>query len=349
MQVDFGGSEDIAFFKEGRAGIIRLTRVKALNSLNQRMVDSMFNALTHWETDDDIACILVESEGRAFCAGGDVVAAYHNGKAGRPAFDYFETEYRLNAFIGRFPKPYVSFLNGITMGGGAGISVHGSHRIVTENTVFAMPESAIGFFPDVGSSAFLPHLPNAFGMYLALTGAKIKWGDCLQTGIATHAMKAEDYPVLRQALVTSGNPRPALEQVGLEIDYETSIEIRTLIGDCFTADSVEACVEKLKAKAAEGNAFAADCVKTILTRSPTTLKVAFKELNTCRPLALNDCLVIENRISHHMLEGNDFYEGVRAVLVDKDNTPVWQPATLEEITPDMVESYFAPLEHELQP
>jgi len=188
MQLDFGGGKDISFFKEGRTGIVRLTRPKVLNALNGKMVKALSKALHSWETDDDVLCVLIEGEGRAFCSGGDIVAAYKSGKAGKPDYHYFTEEYRLNAYIGEFPKPYIAILDGICMGGGAGISVHGSHRIVTENTIFSMPESSIGFFPDVGAGEFLPRLSDNFGIYLALTGEHLKWGDCLQTGLATHGV-----------------------------------------------------------------------------------------------------------------------------------------------------------------
>lgn len=170
MQIDFGGGSEIGFERKGKAGLVKLTRTAALNALTHNMILALDRALQAWEDDPEVACVILEGEGRAFCAGGDVVAAFKAGQAGTPAYEFFHDEYRLNARIGRFPKPYVSLINGIVMGGGAGISVHGSHRIVTENTMFAMPETGIGFFPDVGGSAFLPHLHDNFGYYLALTG-----------------------------------------------------------------------------------------------------------------------------------------------------------------------------------
>ena len=347
MQIDFGGGDDICFFKEGKLGSIRLTREKALNALSHKMIDAFNNALIAWENDNDVACVLVEGEGRAFCAGGDVVEVYKAGKAGHPAYDYFTSEYQLNYRIGNFPKPYISFLNGIVMGGGVGISIHGSHRIITEKTVFAMPESAIGFFPDVGTSSVLPCLPNSFGLYLALTGDKIKQGDCLQNGIATHAVHESDLAAFKQDLINSGNPRPFLEANAVELDFDTPIETRNLINECFCAASIDEILEKLQQKVDSGSEFAQKSLETLQKRSPTSLKVIYRQFTTCKPLSLGDCLVIENRIAKHMLDGHDFYEGVRAVLVDKDNAANWQPKQINDVTNEQVDAYFSPLDKEL--
>ncbi|WP_295896027.1 enoyl-CoA hydratase/isomerase family protein [uncultured Bartonella sp.] len=347
MQLDFGGGEEVTFLKEGRAGIVRLTRPQALNALSFNMVLALEKALHSWETDDDVLCVVIEGEGRAFCSGGDVVSAYKAGKGGKPAYDYFSSEYRLNGYIGRFPKPYIAILDGICMGGGAGISVHGSHRIVTENTLFAMPEGAIGFFPDVGAGDFLSRLNGHFGMYLALTGARCKWGDCLQTGLATHAVSQDNLEELRASIIDQGNPRPALEKYAVEVNYETNAETRSLIADCFNTDSLEACINQLKQKVSEGSAFAEETLGRFSKSSPTSLMVIWRAMKQCKPLGLNDCLKLENRIAHHMMDNHDFYEGVRAVLIDKDNKPNWLPDTLSGVTDEMVDSYFQPIEHEL--
>ena len=347
MQLDFGGGKDISFFKEGRTGIVRLTRPKVLNALNGKMVKALSKALHSWETDDDVLCVLIEGEGRAFCSGGDIVAAYKSGKAGKPDYHYFTEEYRLNAYIGEFPKPYIAILDGICMGGGAGISVHGSHRIVTENTVFSMPESSIGFFPDVGAGEFLPRLSDNFGIYLALTGEHLKWGDCLQTGLATHAVSQDNLENLRQSIIELGNPRPALEQYALEVNYETSAEVRILITECFGKPTLEDCIAALQQKAGDGNNFAQSCLDKLSLRSPTSLKVIWRAMSMCKPLGLDDCLKLENRIAHHMMDNHDFYEGVRAALIDKDRTPKWQPDKLENVTEEIVDSYFQPVDNEL--
>ncbi|WP_019218622.1 enoyl-CoA hydratase/isomerase family protein [Bartonella florencae] len=345
MQIDFGAGGDISFTKKGRAGIIKLTRPSALNALNRRMVFALKKALSTWETDNDVSCVLVEGEGRAFCAGGDVVEIYHMGKK-TSSYQYFSDEYRLNAYIKRFSKPYISFLNGIWMGGGVGISLYGSHRIVTENTLFAMPEGAIGFFPDVGASFFLPSLPNHFGIYLALTGARIKWGDCLNLRLATHAVPEIELASIRKAIIEQGDPKLALDKRAITKDYETSHEIRCVINACFGTNRLEECLELLHKKSNEGVLFAKECYDILLSRSPTSLKVIWKQMKQNQK-TLEDCMKMENRIAHHMINSHDFYEGIRAMLIDKDKTPKWQPNKLSNVTDQMIDIYFQPVEKEL--
>lgn len=339
MQIDFGGGVDISFEKRGKAGLVKLTRASTLNSLTHNMILALERALDAWEDDSSIACVIIEGEGRAFCAGGDVVAAYRAKYDGMPAFDFFRDEYRLNAHIGRFAKPYISLLDGIVMGGGAGISVHGSHRVVTENTLFAMPETGIGFFPDVGGSAFLPHLPGNFGLYLALTGNRIRWGDCLQSGIATHAVKSDALDVLREELIATANV-DALQNHSQQPDFETSAEMRQVIAQSFAHETLKECIDALENAVDQGHKPAADILNVLASRSPTSLAVTFRQMMDARSLTLNDCLRMEYRIACRMLEGHDFYEGVRAVLVDKDGAPAWNPLSLDEVTSETIETYF---------
>jgi enoyl-CoA hydratase len=349
MEIDFGGEGEVVFERRGKAGLIRLTRPKALNALTRNMVGAIHRALVAWSSDSDVHCVLVEGEGRAFCAGGDILAVYHAGRSGRPFYEFFAEEYRLNAYIRHFPKPYVSLIDGICMGGGVGISVHGSYRVVTENIVFAMPEVGIGFFPDVGGSAFLPHLPEHFGTYLALTGNRIRQGDCLQTGIATHAIKAENKEKLRRSLIRTGNPETALRGKTINPDYETPEKTRDMIGVLFDSKTLGGCVIRLAAAGVNGSEEAQKLLDLIKTRSPTSLHVTFRQIEDGRDLDMDQCMQMEYRILCRMLENHDFYEGVRALLVDKDNMPVWQPAKIDDITPDMVDAYFASLgERELQ-
>ncbi|WP_317993265.1 enoyl-CoA hydratase/isomerase family protein [Bartonella gliris] len=346
MHIDFGAGDDISFIKEGRAGIIKLTRPSALNALNHRMTLAFKRALSAWEIDNDISCVLIEGEGRAFCAGGDVVEIYHMGKTAS-SYQYFSDQYRLNVAIRRFPKPYVSFLNGICMGGGVGISIHGSHRIVTENTLFAMPEASIGFFSDVGASFFLPSLPDYFGIYLALTGARIKWGDCLNLGLATHAVPAVELEPVRRAIIEQGSPMLALDERAIIRDYETDHERRCVVSTCFGTPTLEECMELLYKKMNEGILFAKECYDLLQSCSPTSLRVIWKQMKQNSSQTLEDCMKIENRIAHHMINSHDFREGVRAMLIDKDKTPKWQPDRLSKITDEMIDSYFQPVEREL--
>ncbi|UGY08244.1 enoyl-CoA hydratase/isomerase family protein [Phyllobacterium pellucidum] len=349
MEIDFGGAGEVLFERRGKAGLIRLTRPKALNALTRTMVNAMHRALVAWSTDPDVHCVIVEGEGRAFCAGGDILAVYHAGKAGEPLYEFFAAEYRLNAYIRHFPKPYVSLIDGIVMGGGVGISVHGSHRVVTENVLFAMPEVGIGFFPDVGGSAFLPHLPEHFGTYLALTGNRIRQGDCLQSGIATHAIKAEDKERVRRSLIRTGKPEVALRGKTINPDYETPEKTRDMIGVLFDSETLGGCLIRLAASGVNGNEWAQQILELIKTRSPTSLHVTFRQIAEGGHLEMDQCMQMEYRILSRMLENHDFYEGVRSLLVDKDNAPVWQPASIDEVTPEMVDAYFALLgERELK-
>ncbi|WP_292154434.1 3-hydroxyisobutyryl-CoA hydrolase, partial [Mesorhizobium sp.] len=208
--MDFGGGDEIRFERLGKAGVVTLTRPQALNAVTHRMVKALGKALDAWEGDAGVAVVVVKAEGRAFSAGGDILHIYEAGRAGKPPVDFFADEYRLNARIARFRKPYVALIDGIVMGGGVGISFHGSHRVLTENAQFAMPEVGIGFFPDVGASHLLPDLGGSFGMYLGLTGNRIRYGDALWSGLATHTIKAEDQAGLLDELATSGDANAEL-------------------------------------------------------------------------------------------------------------------------------------------
>lgn len=340
--MDFGGGDEIRFEQIGRAGIVTLTRPKALNALTHKMVVALAKALQAWECDDSIAMVLVKAEGRAFCAGGDIVQVYNAGCAGTPHVDFFAEEYRLNAQIARFKKPYVALIDGIVMGGGVGISAHGSHRVMTENAQFAMPEVGIGFFPDVGASHVLPDLGGSFGYYLALTGNRIKYGDSLWSGLATHTIKAGDQTGLIERLTEVGDPEAVLRGFFVQARRETDRPTLEAIALHFSQPSLKGIVDSLESAAAD-DPFAATTLATIRTRSPTSLNVAFREIRLGQTLSMDDCMRMEFRILARMLDGVDFYEGVRAALIDKDGKPQWKPARLEDVRTEDVDSYFAPL------
>jgi enoyl-CoA hydratase/carnithine racemase len=282
-------------------------------------------------------------EGRAFCAGGDILKVYEAGRAGNPLFEFFADEYRLNAAIARFGKPYVALVDGIVMGGGVGVSVHGSHRVFTENAVFAMPEVGIGFFPDVGGGFFLPRLTGSFGAYLALTGNRIRRGDALWSGIATHAARSADLPALLDALCETGDANAACARFSTDAPRETSDAAISTIGRHFSLERLEDVVASLSLAADHGDEVARDALATIRTRSPTSLFVTLRQILDGSMLDMDECMRMEYRILNRMLTGHDFYEGIRAVLIDKDAAPAWRPARIEEVDPVDIEAYFAPL------
>jgi len=342
LDSQFGGGDDILFARRGSAGIVTLTRPQALNALNHRMVTALARALDAWSVDDAVTAVIVRGEGRAFCAGGDLMTVYRSRDTGAPPYDFFADEYRLNAAIARFPKPYVALLDGIVMGGGVGIAMHGSHRVVTGNASMAMPEVGIGFFPDVGGSFILPRLKGSFGLYLGMTGARIRWGDLLGSGLATHAIDAADIDGLVDAITAGAQPDEALAPLGRQPVRDISDDSLSLIGRCFDKEAPADIVAALEQAAAHGNAFAAAARDAMLKASPTSLAVAARQLAAGAMLGMDECMIMEFRILTRMLQGEDFYEGIRAVIVDKDKSPVWRPSSLAEVDPDAVEAYFAP-------
>lgn len=340
--MDFGGGDEIRFERIGKAGVVTLTRPKALNALTHRMVKALASALDAWEADPAVALVVVKGEGRAFCAGGDILAVYEAGRVGRASPDFFADEYRLNARIRRFAKPYVALIDGIVMGGGVGISCHGSHRVMTENALFAMPEVGIGFFPDVGGSYILPRLKGSFGMYLALTGNRIRYGDALSAGLATHAVPAAALEELLAELCGTDEVDGVLRRHCMTPEREADEATLHAIQRHFSQADLEAVVTSLR-NARPGDSFAATTLETMLKRSPTSLNVAFLQITAGAMLDMDECMRMEFRILNRMLTGHDFYEGIRATLVDKGTKPEWKPATLEAIDRADIDAYFAPL------
>jgi len=340
--MDFGGGDEIRFERRGVAGLVTLTRPKALNALTLTMVKALSRALVAWEADAGVALVVVMGEGRAFSAGGDILQVYESGKAGRPNVEFFAEEYRLNAQIARFPKPYISLIDGIVMGGGVGISGHGSHRVMTENALFAMPEVGIGFFPDVGGSHLLADLGGSFGYYLALTGNRIRYGDALWSGLATHTMQAIYLVGLVERLCETGDPDLALREVFLMARRETDETVLAAITRHFSRPTLGDVLRSLEAEAAS-DVFAAETLATILKRSPTSLAVTFRQIGYGLTLSIDDCMRMEFRILNRMLLGHDLYEGIRAAIIDKGSVPQWQPATLDAVDEASIEAYFAPL------
>jgi enoyl-CoA hydratase len=346
---------DILFGREGGVGTVLLNRPQALNAFTLGMYREFDPALRVWADDPEIHAVLIEGAGdRAFCAGGDVRAVYEAGKgiSGDPDFTsvFFAEEYRIISFIHHYPKPYVAILDGITMGGGAGVSVNGAYRVATEKTMFAMPETGIGLFPDVGATRFLNLCPGHIGRYLGLTGARLGSADALYCGFATHFVPRELAPELRAALTgtawQSGRGRSQVEAVLARFNADPGppplAAKRAVIDRCFAGDSVEAILGALEAETGDPQ-WAAETRASLLTKSPTSLRITLRQLILGRGLDLEEALKLEYRMTQHVMAAHDFYEGVRAALVDKDQKPHWRPAALAEIVGRAAEAYFAAL------
>jgi len=329
---------------KGAAGIIGLNRPQAINSLTLPMVRALFQALQRFEDDPAISCVVLRGEGeRGLCAGGDVRIIHDLGKAGDPqVLDFWREEFPLNYRIARFGKPYVALMDGIVMGGGVGISAHGSHRIVTERTRLAMPETGIGYFPDVGGSWLLPRAPGECGTWLGLTGNAVTAADAIYAGFADYCVPSGHLDELVQALSKATD----IEGVDAAIaSYATDegegllAANRDIIDATFRFDTVE---EIFAALSARDDAFSRETLEILRKRSPTSLKLTLKLLRLGRESAsLIECLEREFAAGTEILRQHDFYEGVRAALVDKDRNPRWRPARLEEVSEEDLAPYFA--------
>ncbi|KFQ57733.1 hypothetical protein N334_07280, partial [Pelecanus crispus] len=343
---------EVLLEKRGGAGIITLNRPKVLNALTFSMIRQIYPQIKTWEQDPETFLIIIKGTGeKAFCAGGDIRVIIDAGKAGdRLVQDFFREEYILNNAIGTCKKPYVALIDGITMGGGVGVSVHGHFRVATEKTVFAMPETAIGLFPDVGGGYFLPRLPGKIGYYLGLTGFRLKGRDVLKAGIATHFVESEKLPALEKDLIALKSPSTEniadllnSYHVKSKIDQEKEFVLdkhMEKINSLFSANSMEELVQNLKQ---DGSPFAIKQLETINKMSPTSLKLTLRQLREGASMSLQDVLTMEYRLSQACMRGHDFYEGVRAVLIDKDQSPKWKPAALEEVSDEFVDDCFKPL------
>lgn len=331
---------------EGRVGRLTLNRPQALHALNESMCAAMIAALQTWKTDAGVDCIVIDHAAgtRGFCAGGDIRMLQESGKSdGALARAFFHAEYRLNHLLHVFPKPVLAIMDGVTMGGGVGISAPAALRIATERTAFAMPETAIGLFPDVGGGWHLPRLPGEIGMYLALTGARLKGADCMEAGLATHYVEGGRIADLVGALVAGEQPHAAAARMASTpgAPAELTADNRAVIARAFALESVEAIFEALEQ---EDGAWARAQLAALRTKSPQTLKVAFRQLRAGGRMAnFADVMKMEYRIACRVIHRHDFQDGVRAVLIDKDNAPHWAPDTLAGVTDALLDEIFAPL------
>ena len=345
---------DILFSAFNDFGVITLNRPEALNALTWDMVKLMRAKLIEWERSPAVKAILIKGAGdRAFCAGGDVRWLYDNAREDvERACGFFHEEYRLNALIHHYSKPYVALIDGIVMGGGVGVSAHGDFRVAGDRTLFAMPETAIGMFPDVGGAHFLPRLHDGLGLYYALTGARAKAADCVAAGVATHYVASDQMAVLERELIglaLGGHPHAAIEAVLDEFAGDPGEahvnQIRPALKRLFdghaTFDRFYAALK------ADGHDVAGDMLRILGRMSPTSLKLTFEQLRRGRALDFDDVMKMEFRIVSRIIKGHDFYEGVRAQIVDKDKAPLWSPASVEGVAASDIAKYFEPLAKEL--
>jgi enoyl-CoA hydratase len=335
---------DILFAVRGRLGHITMNRPKALNALTHDMSLKLYAQLRRWAGDAKVQTVVITGAGdRAFCAGGDVRALWEAGPKGSLTREFYWNEYRMNRRIFRYPKPYVALIDGITMGGGVGVSAPARLRVATEKSLFAMPETGIGLFPDVGASYYLSHLQGQLGTYLGLTGARIKAADLVYTGLATHFIPSSLLPAVMVALERE-DPADVLRRFAARPDGDAPLAVqREAIDRCFAGDTVETILGTLER---DGSTWAAETRAALLQKSPFSLRVTLRELREAAAMDFEDCMRMEYRLVRRFMGDHDFFEGVRAVLVDKDNAPKWRPARLADVTPGMVDAYFAPFQGE---
>ncbi|HEX2403004.1 MAG TPA: enoyl-CoA hydratase/isomerase family protein [Mycobacterium sp.] len=340
-------NEDVLVNVENGIGLITLNRPKAINSLTHPMVTALSKVLTDWEHDDNVRAVVLSGAGeRGLCAGGDIVVIYHSAQAdGSEARQFWYDEYLLNAQIGRFSKPYVALMDGFVMGGGVGVSAHGSVRVVTDTTKMAMPEVGIGFIPDVGGTFILSHAPGLLGHHAALTGAQFDGADAITLGFADHFVPHDKLPAFKDAIVADGIDA-ALAAHTQEPPSSQLLAQRDWIDHCYAGNTVEDIVAALRGHDAGP---ANDAANLIASRSPISVSVALEAIRRAAKLdTLEDVLRQEYRTSVGALRSHDLVEGIRAQVIDKDRNPKWSPASLAAVTTADVEAYFAPGDRELE-
>lgn len=333
-------------------GWIKLNRPRALNSLNVDMVDTMNEQLKKWKLDDTVSLVCIYGEGeKGLCAGGDMRTLYDLKDKGIEAYanQFFSIEYELNYEIHHYPKPVVVFMDGIVMGGGVGLSIGGSHRIVTESSKWAMPEMNIGFFPDVGASYFLNQMPGFVGKYLALTANILQASDVLYIEAADYFIESKDWPKLKEELM---GKRWMTDSVEMELEQllesfqrpvtlsSSMSSVQDKIDHHFRFETVEEIISSLQESANQGDEWAGSTMRTLLSKSPTSLKVTLRQIQKGKGQSLRSCFDMERNLALNFMKCHDFYEGVRSVLVDKDRNPKWSPSKLDEVTERQVALFF---------
>lgn len=340
-------TNDILFEHSGDWGVITLNREKALNALTWDMVKLMHAQLSDWVADKAVKGVLVRSMGeRAFCAGGDIRWLQDAAKKDPAhASEFFRDEYINNALIYHYPKPYVALIDGIVMGGGVGISVHGDFRVAGDATLFAMPETGIGLFPDVGGGHFMPRLHDGVGLYYALTGARAKAADCMAAGLATHYTPTDKMAALEEALLSASlgdhahaDIEAVLDEFAGDPGHAQINGLRTEIARLFQGH--ETAAELFGALMADGGDFASETLKILERMSPTSIRITFQQMRRGHQLDFDQNMKMEFRMVRRVMSGDDFFEGVRAQIVDKDRNPKWAPATLADVSDANLALYF---------
>ncbi|MGP1354712.1 MAG: enoyl-CoA hydratase/isomerase family protein [Parasphingopyxis sp.] len=337
-------TEDLITQIDGKAARLRLNRLKALHALTTAMCEAAIDALMAWREDLSVEAVLIDhAEGRGFCAGGDIRMLAESGAGdGVNAREFFHTEYRLNHLLFTYAKPTVAFMDGITMGGGVGLSLPCQYRVATEHTRFAMPETGIGLFPDVGGGWYLSRLPGRTGQFLALTGARIDGAECMALGLATHYLPSESLEAVKAKIAE--NPQEIesiLKEASVEPPEARIKENLEKIDRLFASDKYEDILAALEEDSSE---WAQKELETLRTKSPQTCKVSLYLLwQGAQQTDFADEMRVEYRVGAHVVQRHDFLEGVRAVIVDKDNDPQWNPATPEEVSDHLIDQIFAPL------
>lgn len=344
-----GENEDVLVTVDRGTGLISLNRPKAINSLTHPMVSAISQVLTEWRDDDDVRAVVLSGEGdRGLCAGGDIVDVYNSARGDQSLnSSFWWDEYRLNAQIARYPKPFVSLMDGIVMGGGVGVSAHGSLRVVTDTTKMAMPEVGIGFIPDVGGTYILSRAPGLLGVHAALTGAPFGAGDAIAMGFADRFVPHDELGEFKDAIVADGIDA-ALASYATEPPASELLAQRGWIDECYAGETVEDIVAALRGHDAGpanhiGGTAAVDAANLIMTRSPVSVSVALEAVRRAAKLdTLEDVLRQEYRTSCGSLRSHDLVEGIRAQVIDKDRKPKWSPPSLAAVTQADVDAYFAP-------
>ena len=337
-------TNEVLISVENGIGRIRLNRPKAIHALTPGMCETVIGALLDWRKDDSVQAVMIDhAEGRGFCAGGDIALIANSAKSDCvEAEHFFFTEYQMNHLLFVYEKPIVAFIDGITMGGGVGISLPCRFRVATERTMFAMPETGIGLFPDVGGGWYLPRLPGRIGVYLATTGGRIDGSDCRAIGLATHYISSEALEALKTGIIA--DPAAIGDLLGAADETPPPSKLasqRAQIERVFASDRYE---DILAALTADGSEWAQKQLSVLATKSPQTIKVALRQLaEGAKMTDFADNMRMEYRLACHIIRRPDFVEGVRAVIVDKDNAPQWDPATPEAVTNALIDSLFAPL------